>query len=68
MNNRITRKDIRACIWSQDSIGKAIAYRTALDFLRAAGTESIAINSIKIMMRHHARSAIREARIFTRPS
>jgi hypothetical protein len=66
--NKITRKDIRACTWSADSLGKAVAYRTALGFLRAAGTESIAIASIKTMMRHHARSAIREARIFTRPS
>jgi hypothetical protein len=42
-----------------------VAYRTALDFLRAAGTESIAIASIKTMMRYHARNAISEARIFT---
>ena len=66
--NKLTRKDIRACTWSADSVGKAVAYRNALGFLRAAGTESIAIQSIKTMMRHHARSAIREARIYTRPS
>ena len=63
--NKLTRKDIRACNWSVDSIGKAVAYRTALEFLRAAGTESHAIGSIKIMMRHHARNAISEARICT---
>lgn len=63
--NKLTRKDIRACNWSVDSLGKAVAYRTALGFLRAAGTESIAIDSIKTMMRHHARNAIREARICT---
>jgi hypothetical protein len=65
MNNRITRRDIVACNWSWSSVGKAVAYRTALQFLRDAGTDTIAIASIKTMMRYHATDAIREARVFT---
>ena len=65
MNNRITRRDIIACNWSWASLNQAKAYRTALTFLRDARTETPAISSIKNMMRHHAKDAIRQARLFT---
>jgi len=63
--NKLTRKDIHSCNWSADSVGKAVAYRRSLNFLRAARTESRAIDSIKTMMRYHSTNAIREARLFT---
>ena len=63
--NKITRKDIIACNWSWASLNQAKAYRTALTFLRDARTDSIAIGSIRNMMRYHAKDAIRQARLFT---
>jgi hypothetical protein len=63
--NKITRKDIVACNWSWASLNQAKAYHTALTFLRDARTDSIAIDSIKSMMRYHATEAIRQARLFT---
>ena len=62
---RLTRAQIIECNWSWCSLNQAKAYRTALIFLRDARTDSIAIGSIKNMMRYHATEAIRQARIFT---
>lgn len=65
MNKRITRAQIIECNWSWCSVRTAVAYRTALTFLRDARTETIAAESIKKMMRYHAQQAIRQARLFT---
>ena len=63
--NKLTRAQIIECNWSWCSLNQAKAYRTALTFLRDARTDSIAIDSIKNMMRYHATEAIRQARLFT---
>lgn len=65
MSKKITRRDIVRCSWSWSSVGKAVAYRTALGFLRGSGADESSIKAIRTMMRYHATDAIREARLFT---
>ena len=62
---RITREDLRACVWSNSSVRCATAYRAAFGFLKNSGADIHAHKAMRDMMRYHAKDAIREARLFT---
>tara|TARA_R110000823_G_C15753215_1_gene482097 strand:+ start:319 stop:579 length:261 start_codon:yes stop_codon:yes gene_type:complete len=65
MNNRprLTRQDIRSCVWSNSSVRCATAYRAAFGFLKNSGADIHAHKAIRDMMRYHAKDAIFEARL-----
>ena len=64
--NKITRADIMRCNWSWASLGKAKAYKHAIELLRCAGCENdILKKAFREMMRFHAKDTIRLARIYT---
>ena len=64
--NKLTRKDIVACNWSWAALGKAKAYKHALELLRCAGCDNqILKNAFQEMMRFHAKDTVRLARIYT---
>jgi hypothetical protein len=60
---RITRQDIRDCVWSNSSVRCATAYRAAFGFLKNSGADIHAHQAIRTMMRYHAKDAIFEARL-----
>ena len=66
MSKNITSKDIVACNWSWAALGKAKAYKHALELLRCAGCDNqILKNAFQEMMRFHAKDTIRLARAYT---
>ena len=63
---RVTREQILACNWSWAALGKAKAYKHAIELLRCAGCENqILKTAFQEMMRFHAKDTVRLARCYT---
>jgi predicted metal-binding protein len=63
---RVTRAQILACNWSWAALGKAKAYKHAIELLRCAGCDNdILKTAFKKMMRVHAKDTVRLARCYT---
>ena len=62
---RVTRAQILQCNWSWAALGKAKAYKHALELLGCAGCDNqILRTAFKSMMRFHAKDTVRLARCY----